>query len=240
MAAVAYYGNDERLPQILESFFSNRKIDAGEINSLTRVTDVKKLEELVSGATFDLVFIEQGILDRAPVEWLSFFRKKIPSFKCPVVLLGDERDPSKILKMIEGGYVDYIVNPPDKPLILEKFMIYSTGKRSSDLRQVYSMKLSQPTDLAKPGFLEELSEFDCKVRSSQNIPLNDLVILYAPSFSENGLEKGAIVGRCYDCKEHQSFKDQFIVSFYFVGVTANVLVHIRKSLQKTYVASKNK
>lgn len=240
MAAVIYYGNDERLPQILDAFFANRKVDAGEIHSLTRVTDSKKFEEATGAAIFDLVFIEQGMLDRSPVEWLGFFRKKFPSFQYPIILLGDERDPAKILKMIEGGYVDYIINPPDKPLILEKFVIYTTGKRSSELRQVYSLKLSQSADLAKPGFLEELSEFDCKVRSSQNIPLNDLVILYAPSFSESGLEKGAILGRCYDCKEHQSFKDQFIASFYFVGVTSNVLVHIRKSLQKTYVASKNK
>jgi hypothetical protein len=240
MAAVLYYGNDDRLPKIMESFFANRKTDAGEIHSLTPASDIKKMEELLISFNFDLVFVETAILDRGPTEWLSTFQKKYSQIRAPFILIGDERSPMKIMKIIESGFTDYIVNPPDKPLILEKFMIYTTGKRSRDLRQVYSMKLSEPSDLAKPGLLEELSEFDCKIRSSQKIELQELMIIYAPSFSEGGLSKSALLGRCYDCQEHPSFKGQYISSFYFVGATPDILVHIRKSLQKAYVASKAK
>ncbi len=240
MAAVLYYGTDDRLPKILESFFLNRKADAAEIHSLTQASDIKKIEELLTAFNFDLVFVEHVMMDKGPTEWLATFQKKYPQVRAPFILMGDERSPAKILKIIEGGFVDYIINPPDKPLIIEKFVIYTTGKRNKDLRQVYSMKLSEPSDLAKPGFLEELSEFDCKLRSSQKIALKEMVILYSPSFAEGGLDKGAVLGRCYDCQEHPGFKDQFINSFYFVGVTPDILTHIRKSLQKAYVASKAK
>lgn len=240
MAAVLYYGNDDRLPQILESFFTTRKTEAGEIHSLTKISDSKKLEEVLAGVNFEIIFIEQIILDRAPLDWLSLFGKMFPKVQSLLILVGDERDPTKILKLIEGGFMDYIVLPPDKPLIIEKFMMYANGKRSSDLRQVYSLKLSQAADLAKPGFLEELSEFDCKVRSGQATPINDMLILYAPSFSEGNSQKGSILGRCYACQEHPSFKGQYVASFYFIGVTQDLLVHIRKSLQKAYISSKNK
>ena len=240
MATVLYYGNDDRLPKILEGFFELRKTDAGEVHGLSHIKDPKKLEESVVAFSYDLIFVEQAIMDRGPVEWLTSFTKKFTNVKCPVLLLGDERNPTKIIKIIEGGYTDYIVNPPDKPLILEKFVIYTTGKRNRDLRQVYSLKLSQTADLAKPGFLEELSEFDCKVRSFQKIPINELMLLYAPSFSHGGTEKEAVLVRCYESQEHPSFKEQFVSSFYFVGATPETLVHIRKSLQKAYVASKAK
>jgi hypothetical protein len=240
MATVLYYGIDDRLPKILESFFVNRKTDAGEIHSITLAPDVKKFEELITAINFDLIFIESSVLTRGPAEWLTTLQKKFPQVRAPFILIGDERNAAKILKFIEGGFVDFIVNPPDKPLILEKFMIYTTGKRSKDLRQVYSLKLSEASDLAKPGFLEELSEFDCKIRSNQKIAPQEMMILYAPSFSEGGADKGAVLGRCYDCQEHASFKDQYISSFYFVGATPDILVHIRKSLQKAYVASKAK
>lgn len=240
MAAVLYHGSDNRFPQILEGFFKNRKEDTGDTHSLVRAPDTKNFEEALVGISFELIVVEQAALGTAPAEWLSSFKKKQPHVKCPVLLIGDENDPAKIIKHIESGYIDYVVNPPDKPLIIEKFIIYSTGKRDSALRQVYSMKLSQSADLAKPGFIEEFCEFDCKIRTGQKVTVNDLMILYAPPFSADGVTKGSVLGRCYECQEHQSFKGQFLASFFFVGVTADTLTHIRNSLRKTYVSGKSK
>jgi DNA-binding NarL/FixJ family response regulator len=240
MAAAFYYGTDDRLVQILNEFFKTRKEEAGEAHSVTRAADLKKFDEAFAALQFDVVFIETASLDRSATDWLTAFKKKYPNYKTSIVLIGDERDPSKVIKLIEGGFVDYIFTPPDKPLIIEKFMLYSTGKRNSDIRQVYSMKMNQPSDLARPGTLEELSEFDCKIRSSQNFNVGDMVILYAAAFTEDAKARGSVVGRCYASKDHDGFKGQFLTSFFFVGATPDILTAIRNSLRKSYAASKGK
>lgn len=240
MATVMYYGTDDRLNTILEGFFLRRKQDAGEANSLTKIVDPKKFDEALVGVNFDLIFVEQAFLPKPALEWLNSFKIKFSRVQCPVVLVGDEQDPVKVLRFVEGGFKDYLVNPPDKPLVIEKFVMYSTGKRNNEVRQVYSLQLSQSLDLAKSGFLEELSEFDCKVRSAQQIPIDDLILLYAPAFSEKGDAKASVVARCYSCAEHPGFKGQYLAQFFFVGTTPDILTHIRNALRKSYVASKSK
>ncbi len=238
MAAVLYYGYDDKLPEIFGRFFEMRKSDAGEINSLTRAADQKKLDEALDGMSFDVVYIDQAALDKPPIEWLATFQKRRPQFKNPIILTGLERDPAKIMKMIEAGFADYHVNPPDKPLVLEKFKVYATGHRDSSLKQVYSLKMSQAADVARPGFLEDLSEFECHFRTSHQVPVGELVILYAESFSATAGVRGAVLCRCSATVEHQSFKGQYSVTLYFVGPTPEVLTDIRNALRKAYAASK--
>ena len=238
MAAVLYFGFDDKLPEILGKFFEMRKADAGEINSLTRAADQKKFEEALDAITFEVVYIDQAALNKPPIEWLSSLKKRKPNFSSPVILTGLERDPSKIMKLIEAGFSDYHVNPPDKPLVLEKFKVYATGHRDSSLKQVYSLKMSQAADLAHPGFLEDLSEFECHVRTSHPVPLGDMIILYAESFSSAEGVRGSVLCRCSAAAEHPSFKGQFQVTLYFVGPTPEVLTDIRNALRKAYVAGK--
>jgi hypothetical protein len=240
MASVLYFGFDEKLPQILEAFFVTRKQDHGESNSLTRAADLKKFEEVLGTTPFDIVYVEQTALDKSPIDWITSFKKRLSTFNKPIILTGLERDPTKIMKMIEAGFADYHVNPPDKPLLLEKFRVYVTGKRDSDLREVFTLKMSQASDIARPGFLEDLSEFDCHVRSTREIPVNELIILYAEAFSPLEGEKGSILGRCSSCVPHEGFKGQFLAALFFVGPTPEVLTHIRNALRKSYVEGKNK
>jgi hypothetical protein len=240
MASLLYFGTDNRPRDLIDQFFKSRREDAGEINSITQITDAKKLEEVLVGMSFDLFLFEASMMGGKPSDWISTFKKKYPNIKASLILVGEEKEPVKIMKYIEDGFTDFIVLPPDKPLIIEKINLYCTGKRSKDVRQVYSLQMSQAADLAKPGVVEELSEFDCKVRSTQKTPLQDLVILYSKAFSENGNANGSVLGRCYESVEHPQFKGQFLTSFYFVGATPEILTNIRNALRKTYVAGKTK
>ena len=241
MAAVLYYGSDAKLIEISTKFFESRKADAGEVHSITQTIDDKKFQEYVtSGVVFDLIFVDSSKAVPLPGDWLGLFRKKYPSISTPIVLLGDESNAVKIMKLIETGFMDYFVLPADKALFIEKFGLYTTGKRNRDLKQVYSLSMSQPADLAKPAVIEELSEFDCKVRTGQDIPVNDLLVIYSKSFSTDAKVDGSVLGRCYHCMPHQSFKGQFLASLYFVGIRPEILKDIRNSLLKSYVASKSK
>lgn len=240
MASILYYGNDNRIKDMVEQFFKARKEEAGDVNSIILISEQKKLEEVLIGMAFDLMLIETSMLSGKSGDWLSTFRKKYPHIKGAAILVGEEKEPVKIMKFIEEGYTDFVVLPPDRPLLIEKINLYCTGKRSKDVRQVYSLQMSQPADLAKPGIVEELSEFDCKVRSGHLTPLNDMVILYSKAFSENGNVNGSVLGRCYESIEHSQFKGQFLTSFYFIGATPDILTNIRNALRKTYVAGKTK
>lgn len=235
-----YYGPDKRIFDVVDPFFKTRLADAGEANSITHITDEKKLEEALVGLEFDLLIFEQNSLVPTPIDWLTTFKKKRPNLKGQILIAGDEIDPVKIMKLIEAGFVDYFVLPPDKPLLIEKISLYSTGKRNSDVRQVYSMQMSQQTDLAKPGFIEELSEFDCKVRSSQMPQIGELMVLYSKAFSAEMTTKSSVLARCYTAGDHPGFKGQFLAQYYFVGVTQETLTNIRNALRKTFISTKQK
>jgi hypothetical protein len=235
-----YYGQDQRLIDIVGPFFDIRKKDFGEINSITHIHEDKKLDEALTAITFDILILEQQMMAPTPTDWLTSLKRKWPALKGQILLAGDETDPVKMMKYIEGGFKDYIVFPPDKPLLIEKIALYTTGTRSSDARQVYSLQMNQQTDLAKPGFIEELSEFDCKVRSFQKPEIDEMMVLYSKAFSENMDSKTSVLARCYETAEHEGFKGQFLSKYYFLGVTPEILTNIRNALRKTYIHKKQK
>lgn len=240
MANVLYYGLDDRLPRIVESFFKTRKEDSGESNTITHIQEDKKLEEALQALSFEIMFIEQAHLPGQPNDWRETFKKKYPRANGKMILVGDDHEPLKIIKYLDVGWVDYIVNPPDKPLIIEKVGLYATGARSRDMRQVYSLNMSQNVDLAKPGFIEELSEFDCKVRTGQINPVEDIMVLYSKAFGPNFEDVGYVVARCYKSEPHAQFKNQYLNHYFFVGVMPDTLQNIRTALRKAYVSSKSK
>lgn len=238
MAAVLYYGTDDRVLKILEPFFKERLESAGESHSISKVEKEDKIAEMLVAVKFDMYFVEEHMLAGKPAkDWLGSFLKRFPQIKGPIVLVGSESSPLKIYQMLEAGWTDYVVEPPDKPLLIEKFGLYASGKRSADIRQVYSMDVYQHTDIAKPGTISKLSEFDCKVKSRQPALVNDLVTLYSSIFGE-GTTKVAVLGRCYSSEPDQANKEEFLNSYYFVGITTDVLAHIRTNLRKAYVSKK--
>jgi CheY-like chemotaxis protein len=240
MASLLYVGQDPRIPTIVDEFFKNRQKDAGEVNSISVAKDEKSFEESLVGISFDLIFMEQLMVGIAPHDWIDKFRKKKPDLKAAIVLVGDERDPVKILKWLEAGFKDYLVMPPDRPILIEKIGLYTTGSRSRDVRQVYSLTMSQQADVAKPGHIEEMSEFDCKVRSLVTYAVEDLVLLYSKAFGADMQNSGSALCRCYKTEAHPGFKGQFLNYFYFVGIAPETLQSIRTSLRKSYVSSKSR
>lgn len=240
MASLLYVGSDPRIPTLIEEFFKNRHKDAGEVNSITVARDEKTFEECLVGIKYDMILIEQIMCGSVPHDWIDKFRKRKPDQVNAMVLVGAEREPLKILKYLEAGFKDYLVMPPDKPILIEKIGLYTTGTRSSDIRQVYSLSMSQPADVAKPGNIEEMSEFDCKVRSMVNYAEEDLVILYSQAFGADMKVTAGALCRCYKTEPHAGFKGQFLSSFYFVGLAPETLTNIRNSLRKSYISSKSK
>lgn len=239
MAAVLYYGTDDRVTKALEPFFKDRKEVAGETHSISKVEKEDKLAEMLNGVKYDMFFVEESILQGRPAkDWLPSFQKKFPQATGPIILVGAETSALKIYSMLEAGWTDYIVKPPDKPLLIEKFGLYASGKRSADIRQVYTMEVHQHTDIAKPGVINHLSEFDCKIKSKQPALVNDLVTLYSGVFSDTGA-KVPVLGRCYASNEDPNNKSEYTNCYYFVGVTTDVLAHIRNNLRKAYVSKKS-
>jgi|GEM_PF-2260235 len=242
MAAALYFGSDNRVITLLESFFKERMETAGETHSISKVEREEKLTEMLNGVNFDMFFVEDSVLaGKLAKDWLPNFLKRFPLVKGPVVFVGIETNPQKVFQMLEAGWTDFIMEPPDKSLLIEKFGLYATGKRSADIRQVYTMEVHQATDIAKPAIITNLSEFDCKVRSKQPAMINDLVTLYSGVFADTPTGRAGVIARCYnsepDKKNPQS--PEFINSYYFVGVTTDVLSQIRNNLRKAYVSKKS-
>lgn len=240
MAAVLYYGEDKRFVEILQPFFRNHFNDAGEANSILHVKDKKGLDEALIAMAFDVILLEQNFLDGSAIDWLASLRQKRSSIKSKFILCGDETDSLKIMKILESGFIDYMTFPPDKPLLIEKMFLYADGDRKSEMRQVYSLQMSEPADVAKPGIIEELSEFDCKVRSLNPVLLGEIMVLYSATFGGTTAVRGSILARCYKTGPHPLFKDQYLSQYNYVGVTTEALKNIRNSLRKSWVSAKQK
>ncbi|GIL17301.1 MAG: hypothetical protein BroJett040_10520 [Oligoflexia bacterium] len=237
MAAVLYFGKDDKIVKTIQQAFQSMREEYGDASTISHIQDERALEEALIAMVFDVMFFEQSFLPDTPAKWIVQFKTGHPRVKSNYILVGDYTDMGLILPILEAGWTDYVVNPPDKPLLIEKISLYSTGQRTKD-RQVYSLALSQSADLAKPGHIEELSEFDCKLRTSYQVTQNELAILYSKAFGSNLTTMGSAIGRCYKSEAHPTMKDHFLNHFSFVGVTPDVLQNIRTSLRKTYVASK--
>mgnify|MGYP007122169125 CR=1 FL=1 len=129
----------------------------------------------------------------------------------------------------------------DKALMIEKIFLYATGKRDREGRQVYSLTMNSPADVAKKCVIEELSEFDCRVVSLHPYQIGDLVTLYGKAFAEdfgaNG-EIASVMGRCYHCGPNGKEKNLYDAYFTFVGINPTSLKNIRTSLRKEYVNKK--
>lgn len=237
MATGLYYGSDKRIKSILDSFFEDRLKEFGESNAVVEVQDDQKFTEALTGLTFDVIFIEEAVLPGAPNEWLEKLKAARPGLKSPLLLVGGEPDPKKIFDLIEKGWRDYIFLPPDRPLVIEKFWMHSTGGRSTDIRQVYTLSIKEQATMAKIAHLEELSEFDCKLKTNFEIQPDELMILYSAAFANEDETEGPILSRCYKVTPGKE-AGEWVSAFYFIGATDERLKAIRSALRRSYIASK--
>lgn len=239
MASVLYYGRDKKIIQMLDLFLKAKKDSAGNASSMMQVADGTALGEALMAMQFDVILAEEKCLDLQASDWFDWFRKKFIRVTAPVMLIGEETDSQKIMRYLGLGYLDYILNPPDGVLLIEKIIVAATGKRSLDLKQIIPVRTKTRVDVAKSGVMEEFSEFDCKVRSLNPIPINEVVVLHSEVFVQDGtLKSTPVLARCYSSEEHSGYKGQFLNSYYFVGVTPEILQNIRSSLRKTQAPPK--
>ena len=240
MATILYFGKDPRIKETADQFFKERLAEVGEINTIVQMFEEKKLNEAFVAMSFDLLLFQQTEMDGNPNEYYRNFRKKFPRVTAPMILVGDEKDQQKIMSYLEAGFVDYMVLPPDRPLLIEKILLFCTGKREYSNKQVYSQALNIPADISRSGSLEEMSEFDCQIKTIHNIPINELVVVYSKGFSEGGNNLATVLCRCYECVQHPDAKDHYLAKLYFVGMTADLLQNIRNNLRKSYISNKQK
>jgi DNA-binding NarL/FixJ family response regulator len=237
MSAVLYFGNDQRVTQMVHEYFAKQRQLTGKHATVAMISSIAELKEALIAMTFDVLFFEHSLLPETPIEYIRQFKLAHPKVKGKLVLVGDVNDTNKLFHFLEAGWTDYIIIPPDKPLIIEKITLYAKGVRPVD-RQVYSLKTSQPADIAKPANIEELSEFDCKVNSQFPSLLGEVVILYSEALGESDGLLGSAIVRCYKSEAHPTIEGHFINSYNFIGVTQGVLQNIRNTLRKTYISYK--
>lgn len=237
MSNVLYYGTDQKNVKMLNLHFLERRKHHNEHGTITHLTDEQALSEALIAISFDCMMFEQKHIPDHPINWLNKFRTSRPNIKSKLILVGDDPDPLKVLNYLEAGWTDYVHTPIDLPLLIEKINLYTSGMRSTD-RQVYSLKIEAPADVAKPGNLIEISEFDCQIKSVYPAKLDEVMMPYTPAIGENNQKFGSVMARCYKTEPHPTAQGFFINFYNFVGVTPDVLQNIRNSLRKAYVANK--
>mgnify|MGYP001004965098 CR=1 FL=1 len=236
MPGVLVIDNEDKTHLMIEQSFKIRRENTGEEWKSTLVVDASKVAELAPKTEFDLLIVDQTMVNQPPKKWLETFFKLI-NRQVPALACGFEANLPKILAWLDAGFVDYIVKPADRPLLIEKIILAATGKRDAS-KQVYSLQMTAPADIARQGIIEELSEFDVQIKSRSSFQLGDLVTFYAAAFAEEKAPFGAVLGRCYVTGKHPADKELNQSRFVYVGVQPNTLKNIRTNLRKEYVAKK--
>jgi len=236
MADIMYFGTDDRIPKVLTEFFAEQRALGADTSSLIHVKDEKALAEALIAMVFSLIIFEQKALYFPALEVTNQFISQ-RRYKGKLILAGDDNDPTKILRLLEAGWTDYMIMPPDRPLLIEKAELYSKGTRSNS-RQVYSLQMSQTADVAKPGTLEELSEFGCKLKSQVAFAADELVVIYSAALSADGKTVGSTLARCFGCDPHPSAPGYHLNHFSFTGIPTETLQNIRNHLRKAYASGK--
>jgi hypothetical protein len=201
--------------------------------------ELEKFDEELAANPYEIIVIEQKFIKELPNDYLASFKLRYPALTSIMILTGDEVDPIKILDFFEHGWIDYLVLPPDRALVIEKIVLYATGERPQH-KQVYSLKTSLRADIAKPATIEEFSEFNCIVKANFGIPEGEFIILYSTALGPGKDQPGASIARCYKTEDHPSEEGFSLNYFSFVGVAPDLMTNIRNSLRKVYVAGKNR
>ncbi len=244
MASVLLLDMEDKTQILLEQSFKARQEMGLGLSTVSRILEMQKIDEALTAVRFDMVIVDQNVMDEMPGKWREgFLRKNARAKDLPFIGIGHDSEPQKIHIWLEGGFLDYMIKPVDKALLIEKVILYTTGKRDRDGRQVYSLEMQNQTDVAKRAIIEELSEFDCRIKSQSPYHIGEIVTLYSKVFAEDfgikGGEIGNVMGRCYHSAPHRTEKGWFESLITFVGIQAITLKNIRTSLRKEYIAKKS-
>jgi response regulator RpfG family c-di-GMP phosphodiesterase len=237
MANVLIIDADNKTQQLLSQAFDSRRIEYGEINSAMWIANFETLPELLVGIVFDVVLIDESFINDKVDLWFAALRRKFPNLQCPILLTGHTDDALKIMNAIEAGFMDYIIKPIDKPLLLEKVFLFAHGSRPIEGRQVYSLRMQHTADMAKSAIVTEMSEFDCKIVSRFPYMLGEILTIYSRAFSDSETQVGRVLARCYRCLPVEG-SGGYEAYFSYLGVNSATLQKIRANLRKEYAASK--
>lgn len=237
MATVLVIDAEDKTTLLLKQSFDSRRTEYGEVNSITRIDSFANLQDMLVGIVFDVVLIDESFVNERPEKWMPALRKKYPNFNSPIIIMGRSDEPLRIMGFLEAGFMDYVVKPVDKPLLLEKIFLFATGTRPTDGRQVYNLRTRQLADMAKTAVITEMSEFDCKIVTRFPYMVGEILTIYSSAFSDEGKTTASVIARCYKCYPIEG-SGGFEAYFSYLGVSPGTLQKIRANLRKEYAAQK--
>jgi|GEM_PF-5097745 len=239
-----------------EDASSNRKIEEILKNKtnyvLTAVPSVEKATELIAPnfnkekapASTDgppalkpqLIFVDITKIKGEVAQWyIEFYEilKAGSNENTPIILLSLSSDPLFIRGFLGAGVHDVFV----KPVIttsLETTLNYFINNNNLPIRKMTPMKAS--VEMYFPALAQEISEFEMKLITTQQISLNDFKPIYGDFFKWSPERR--VIARCTQCQEDEETEGYYIETFTFVGVPPAITKEIRIWLKSQYVAQK--
>jgi DNA-binding response OmpR family regulator len=239
MATVLVIDRDPRSANLLAESYSNRLKDGGTKSDVFQVTKLEEAYETIRERAYDVVLIDEELMDQKAPDFVNSFREKLKVSMSPeahIVALGHKED--KIMHyryMLAAGYVDYLTKPLDRALTLQKIDLLTTRNGVIE-KQLYSMKVTTDVNVASVFSVEEISEFGLTIKSDRAFKINDVVSLYCEAFKQ--AVQPEVLARLYKVTPHPVDTKLFQCSFVFVGVGQSTLKSIRTWMRTEYVRKK--
>jgi CheY-like chemotaxis protein len=187
-----------------------------------------------------LLIVERSFLGDDPEVWVRDLRDEIlieENRHIPIVVVGHTTDQREFQKYLIKGISDYMIKPLDKLLLLRNFGLLSKETGVPD-KQVYSIPVEEPVDVAFQYDIEEISEFMLTMRSPKKFKVDQYVTFYGDMFQTT--VNNRLFARCTKCEEHMTEKGQYSVTVAFSGLDQPVRKTLRTWIRRKYVTEKEK
>lgn len=239
MANVLVIDKDPRSGALLSESYANRLKDGGQKSECISVAKMEEAYEALKERTFDVILIDEDLMDQKAADWVPSFREKLKVTRSPeamIVALGHREDKIPHYRtMITAGFVDYITKPLDRALLLQKIDLLAS-KTGTVEKQLFTMKVSADCNVASVFAMEELSEFGMTIKCDRPFKVNDIVSLYADAFKQ--ATSPEVLARCYKITPHPADNKFYQAAFVFVGVGQSTLKSVRTWMRQQYVLKK--
>ena len=196
-------------------------------------TDTLRLLELIGRHQFDLIILEEELIEGPQSEWVkkieSAIKFKDVNLSLPpmILLLGAERKPEDLKTLLGRGFNDVITRPVDQPIFIQKIDRLIPKAAILSESQFFRMETTGEVRVAISQAFESVSETDAVILSNSQTKVGDVVSLFGEPFND-GMPNREVVAVCLSCVASNNPVHPFRILFSLQGITPQLSQSIRK------------
>jgi len=185
-----------------------------------------------------LLLVDRSFIGNSINKWIIQINSQITAEdnkNLPIAITGQNENIEYIMQLLVPGILDYFVKPID-PLLLKQNLDTIFGKGSIIETEVFSVGTTDSVDVAVSFKIEQISEFEMTLKSNKEFEVNSFAKFFGNMFKTQ--THSIAIGRCIKSEPLPDSKNEFLCTFSFVGLTAEIRQQLRIWMKQAYIKQK--